>query len=47
MQWIEQLMGISPDGGSGSVEVLLILIPLVALGWAAMFRWRFFKKCPY
>ena len=30
MDFIERLFAISPDGGSGSLEFLLILVPLVA-----------------
>lgn len=28
MDFIERLFGVSPDGGSGSFEVLLFLIPV-------------------
>ena len=28
MDFLEQLFGISPDGGNGSFELLLFLIPL-------------------
>jgi hypothetical protein len=31
MDFIERIFGISPDGGSGSLEILLLVIPLVAL----------------
>jgi hypothetical protein len=31
MNLIEQLFGVSPDGGNGVLELLLFLIPLVAL----------------
>jgi len=31
MDFIERLFGISPDGGNGSFEVLLLLIPLVGI----------------
>ena len=30
MKFIEQIFGLSPDGSSGSLEVLLIVAPLVA-----------------
>jgi hypothetical protein len=36
MQFIEKLFGISPDGGSGSLELLLILAPIIAI--AALYR---------
>jgi hypothetical protein len=28
---IERLFGVSPDGGSGTIEVLLVVIPVIAL----------------
>jgi len=31
MDFIERIFGISPDGGSGTLEVLLFLIPLIGL----------------
>lgn len=31
MDFIERLFGISPDGGSGSLELLLFLAPIVAV----------------
>lgn len=31
MDFIEQIFGISPDGGSGAFEVLLFLIPIVGI----------------
>jgi hypothetical protein len=31
MDFIEQIFGIDPDGGSGVLELLLFLIPLWAL----------------
>jgi hypothetical protein len=31
MDFIERIFGISPDGGSGSLEILLLVAPLVAL----------------
>lgn len=31
MSFIESLLGISPDGGSGTFELLLLLIPMAAI----------------
>ena len=31
MDFIERIFGISPDGGSGALEVLLFLIPVAGL----------------
>jgi hypothetical protein len=31
MYFIEQLFGLSPDGDSGSLELLLVLVPLVVI----------------
>jgi hypothetical protein len=31
MDFIEQIFGFSPDGGSGAFEVLLFLIPIAGL----------------
>lgn len=38
MDFIERIFGVSPDGGSGSLEVLLFLIPI--LGLYALYRAR-------
>jgi len=38
MNFIESLFGIAPDGGDGSLEWLLLLLPLV--GVAAVAAWR-------
>jgi len=32
MNYVEQLFGFAPDGGSGSLEFLLLLVPLVGIG---------------
>jgi hypothetical protein len=31
MDWIERIFGVSPDGGSGMLELLLFAIPIVCL----------------
>jgi hypothetical protein len=31
MDFIERIFGISPDGGSGSLELLLVLLPILLL----------------
>jgi len=31
MDFIERLLGVSPDGGSGSLEALLFLIPIAGV----------------
>jgi hypothetical protein len=36
MNWIEQWLGIAPDGGNGTLELLMLLIPLSA----AALLWR-------
>jgi hypothetical protein len=38
MKFIEQIFGISPDGGSGSLELLLFLAPVAAA--VAFLQWR-------
>jgi hypothetical protein len=38
MDFIERLFGISPDGGSGSFEFLLLSIPICIAALAGM-RW--------
>lgn len=37
MTFIEQVFGLAPDNGSGSLEALMLLIPIVAL---AVFQLR-------
>ena len=40
MDFIEQIFGISPDGGSGSFEVMLIALPIVAVALYWLVRRR-------
>ena len=40
MDFIERLLGVSPDGGSGSFEVLLFLIPIVGIAALTVARRR-------
>ena len=42
MDWIEQLFGVSPDGGSGALEALYIAV--VAFGLVAGARWRVLRR---
>jgi hypothetical protein len=32
MNFIEQVFGISPDGGSGVLEFMLVLVPVLTVG---------------
>lgn len=37
MDFIERLFGVSPDGGSGSFEAMLIIVPIaLLLLWSAL-----------
>jgi hypothetical protein len=38
MDFIERIFGVSPDGGSGSLELLWFLMPIAAI--AAAMKWR-------
>ena len=38
MDFIEKLFGLSPDGGSGTFELLLIAVPVVGLCYFALRR---------
>lgn len=38
MDWIEQLFGVSPDGGSGALELLYYAVFAFAI--VALVRWR-------
>ena len=38
MQFIEHLFGIAPDGGSGSLELLLFVIPVAGVSYLILRR---------
>ena len=38
MDFIERIFGLAPDGGSGSLEFLLFLIPLAVFAWLIKYR---------
>jgi hypothetical protein len=40
MQWLEQVFGMSPDGGSGVAELLMVVAPMVIVGLMAVLRLR-------
>ena len=40
MHFIEQIFGLSPDGGSGLTELLLFLFPSAGALWALILRRR-------
>jgi MYXO-CTERM domain-containing protein len=40
MYFIERLFGVSPDGGSGSVEFLLFAVPVLGVGLLTLWRRR-------
>ncbi|WP_352596509.1 hypothetical protein [Mesorhizobium sp. M0091] len=40
MDFIERIFGISPDGGSGSFEAALIMVPIVIVGLVLLARKR-------
>ena len=40
MDFIERLFGIAPDGGSGTLEIALFLIPVVGIVYLAQRRRR-------
>jgi hypothetical protein len=39
MKFIEQIFGLSPDGGTGSLEVLLFVVPI----FAALVLWKLLR----
>lgn len=40
MDFIEQIFGLSPDNGSGSFEILLLVVPFAVLGVILWLRSR-------
>jgi len=40
MDFIERIFGIAPDGGDGSLEFLLFVLPIAGLWWLATRRRR-------
>lgn len=41
MDFIERLFGVSPDGGNGTIELLVLAACVLAVGFAA---WRFLYR---
>ena len=44
MDFIEQLFGMAPDGGSGALELLLFAVPIAGLCYIAWRRWARWPK---
>jgi hypothetical protein len=42
MDWIEQLFGVSPDGGSGALE--LVYYAVFAFAIVVLVRWRVIRR---
>jgi hypothetical protein len=40
MDFIERIFGVAPDGGDGSLELLLFLVPLALIAALALHRAR-------
>jgi hypothetical protein len=40
VDFIERIFGISPDGGDGTFEMLLFLVPLALIAAVMLGRWR-------
>lgn len=40
MDFIERIFHISPDGGSGATEVLILMALVFLVAFAAIARWR-------
>jgi hypothetical protein len=39
MDFIERLLGVAPDGGSGTLEMVILLVPVIVM-WIFAARWR-------
>ena len=46
MDFIEQLFGISPDGGSGALEALYLMVLPLSVGAALVWRRRRRRRRP-
>ena len=40
MTFIEDIFGVAPDAGSGALEFALVIVPLAAIAFIALRRWR-------
>lgn len=40
MDFIERIFGISPDGGSGSFEFLLLALPIASIVCIGLYGWQ-------
>jgi len=40
MDFIERIFGLSPDGGDGTFELSLIIVPLLIAAALVWIRWR-------
>jgi hypothetical protein len=38
MDFVERIFGFSPDGGSGSFELMLLLVPVIAIFAIVLYR---------
>lgn len=44
MDFVERLFGWSPDGGDGTLELMLVVVGAVAVGLGVLFRRRIFSR---
>ncbi len=40
MDFLEQVFGISPDGGSGTTELLFLILPILVAAFVMVRRYR-------